>query len=81
MRNDSLQFRCQPVYLRVENVDTPFTAGCEPGQVLKIPISHGDGSYYADPETLATLEDGAAWSFATRRPTASSRRKPTPTAR
>jgi phosphoribosylformylglycinamidine synthase len=57
MRNDSLQFRCQPVYLRVENVHTPFSSGCEPGQVLKIPISHGEGSFYADPQTLAWLED------------------------
>jgi phosphoribosylformylglycinamidine synthase len=48
MRNDSLQFRCQPVNLRVENVGTPFTAQCRQGQVLEIPISHGDGSYYAD---------------------------------
>jgi phosphoribosylformylglycinamidine synthase len=57
MRNDSLQFRCQPVHLRVENVHTPFSGGCEPGQVLKIPISHGEGSFYADPQTLASLED------------------------
>ena len=56
MRNDSLQFRCQPVHLRTENVGTPFTRQCEPGQVLTIPISHGDGSYYADVETLAMLE-------------------------
>jgi len=56
-RNDSLQFRCQPAYLRVENVDTPFTGRCERGQVLTIPISHGEGSYYADAETLAALEE------------------------
>ncbi|HEY8491589.1 MAG TPA: phosphoribosylformylglycinamidine synthase subunit PurQ [Dehalococcoidia bacterium] len=55
-RNESLQFRCQPVHLRVETVDTPFTNQCRPGQVLRIPISHGDGAYYADPETLAALE-------------------------
>jgi phosphoribosylformylglycinamidine synthase len=57
MRNDSLQFRCQPVHLRVENVDTPFTTQCDLGQVLTIPISHGDGSYYADAATLAALEE------------------------
>jgi len=57
MRNDSLQFRCQPVHLRVENVDTPFTTECDLGQVLTIPISHGDGSYYADAATLAALEE------------------------
>ncbi len=55
-RNDSLQFRCQPVYLRTENAATRFTRECESGQVLKIPISHGDGSYYADADTLAMLE-------------------------
>ena len=57
MRNDSLQYRCQPVYLRTENVDTPFTSQCEPGQVLTIPIGHAEGSYYADAETLMMLED------------------------
>ncbi|MGD0765633.1 MAG: phosphoribosylformylglycinamidine synthase subunit PurQ, partial [Dehalococcoidia bacterium] len=57
MRNDSLQYRCQPVYLRTENVATPFTARCEPGQILTIPIGHADGSFYADPQTLALLED------------------------
>jgi phosphoribosylformylglycinamidine synthase I len=57
IRNDSLQFRCQPVDLRVENVDTPFSRTCRPGQVLRIPISHGEGSYYADDNTLALLEE------------------------
>ncbi len=47
MRNDSLQFRCQPVHLRVENVNTPFSRACRPGQMLRIPISHGEGSYDA----------------------------------
>ena len=56
MRNDSLQYRCQWVHLRVENTDTPFTLACEPGQVLRIPISHGEGRYFADEETLAQLE-------------------------
>jgi phosphoribosylformylglycinamidine synthase I len=57
MRNDSLQFRCQPVNLRVENAHTPFTAQCRRGQVLEIPISHGEGSYYADADALAMLEE------------------------
>jgi phosphoribosylformylglycinamidine synthase I len=56
MRNDSLQFRCIPVDLRVENTRTPFTLACARGQVLRIPISHGEGSYYADEVTLARLE-------------------------
>ena len=56
MRNDSLQYRCLWVHLRVENAETPFTVACRPGQVLRIPISHGEGRYVADEETLAALE-------------------------
>ena len=56
IRNESLQYRCLCVNLRVENADTTFSAACRPGQVLAIPISHGEGRYYADPETLARLE-------------------------
>ena len=56
MRNDSLQYRCEWVNLRVENIDTPFTNLCEPGQVLRVPISHGEGRYFADDKTLDELE-------------------------
>jgi phosphoribosylformylglycinamidine synthase I len=56
IRNESLQYRCLWVNLRVENADTAFSAACRPGQVLAIPISHGEGRYYADGETLARLE-------------------------
>ena len=56
MRNDSLQYRCQWVHLRVENTETPFTLAYRRGQVLRIPISHGEGRYFADQETLARLE-------------------------
>ena len=56
MRNDHLQFRCQPASLRVENAATPFTSAMTVGQVLDIPISHADGNYYADDQTLAHLE-------------------------
>jgi phosphoribosylformylglycinamidine synthase len=56
MRNDSLQFRCVPTHLRVENADTIFTAAAHPGDVLMVPVSHGEGSYYADPDTIARLE-------------------------
>src|SRR5258708_552865 len=58
MRNSSLQFRCQPTNLRVENTDTAFTTECQEGQVLRVPVSHGEGNYYADPETPAELEAG-----------------------
>ncbi|MGZ6391546.1 MAG: phosphoribosylformylglycinamidine synthase subunit PurQ [Ktedonobacterales bacterium] len=56
LRNDSLEFRCQWVNLRVENAATPFTRLCRPGQVLRIPISHGEGNYFADDATLDALE-------------------------
>jgi phosphoribosylformylglycinamidine synthase len=44
------------VHLRVEQTDTPFTSRCTVGQVLRIPIAHGEGNYFADPETIAALE-------------------------
>ena len=56
LRNESLQFRCQDVHLRVESIETPFTGLCRPGQVLRVPISHGEGRYYADEATLDELE-------------------------
>ena len=55
-RNVHLEFRCQWVHLRVEGADSPFTNAAEAGQVLRVPISHGEGSYFADPDTLARLE-------------------------
>ena len=55
-RNADLQFHCQWVHLRTENVATPFTNACTPGQVLRMPISHGEGNYYADDATLDVLE-------------------------
>lgn len=56
IRNKHLQFRCQWVNLRVETTLSPFTNSAEVGQVLRIPISHGEGSYYADSPTLCELE-------------------------
>ena len=55
MRNECLQYRCQSTYLMVENADTSFTRAMRPGQILKMPISHGEGKYHADPETLRQL--------------------------
>jgi phosphoribosylformylglycinamidine synthase subunit PurQ / glutaminase len=55
MRNECLQYRCQSTHLLVENAETPFTRALRPGQVLTMPISHGEGKYHADPETLRTL--------------------------
>lgn len=54
--NDCLQFRCGWTNVRVETTDTPFTAQARRGQVLRMPIAHGEGRYYADPETLARLK-------------------------
>jgi phosphoribosylformylglycinamidine synthase subunit PurQ / glutaminase len=56
MRNASLRFACKDVHLRVENASTPFTNEAEAGQVLRIPIAHGDGNYIADEDTLDELE-------------------------
>ncbi len=56
LRNSHLQFRCQWTDLRVENAGTAFTRACRKGQVLRIPISHGEGNYYADDEVLEQLE-------------------------
>lgn len=56
MPNNHLQYRCQWVYLRVENTSLPFANQCQEGQLLRIPISHYEGNYYADETTLAELE-------------------------
>jgi phosphoribosylformylglycinamidine synthase len=57
--NESLSFVCRDVDLIVETATTPFTARCEPGQRLTIPVKHGDGCWYADPELVAELESDA----------------------
>ena len=56
LRNRSVQFHCEHVIVKVEQTDTPFTVGCRAGQLLKLPIAHGEGNYYAEPETLDRLE-------------------------
>jgi phosphoribosylformylglycinamidine synthase len=56
LRNRGLKFLCQQVHVRVEQTDTPFTAACRTGQVLRIPIAHGEGNYFAEPEVIARLE-------------------------
>jgi phosphoribosylformylglycinamidine synthase len=56
LRNRDLKFHCEIVGVRVEQTDTPFTALAEVGQVLRLPIAHGEGNYYAPPETIAALE-------------------------
>lgn len=56
LRNKNLKFLCQHVHLRIENTVTPFTNRAQKGDVLKIPIAHFDGNYFAEPETLNTLK-------------------------
>ena len=56
IRNRDLKFHCEHVRVRVEQTDTPFTLGATKGQVLRIPIAHGEGNYFADPQTLEQLE-------------------------
>jgi len=55
VRNAGLQFVCQQVYLRVEKTDTPFTGGLKKGQLLRLPVKHGEGCYYADAKTLERM--------------------------
>ena len=56
LRNRGLKFRCEHVHVRVEQTDTPFTLRASTGQVLRIPIAHGEGNYFAEPEVLNDLE-------------------------
>jgi len=78
MRNAALKFICRDVYLRVEHSDTAFTRGYNAGQVIRVPVAHGEGNFVAAAATIARLEgeglvlfrytapDGAlapAWNF------------------
>ena len=55
-RNESLKFICKQVELKVENNETMFSAGYENGEVITIPVAHGEGNYYCDEETLSSLK-------------------------
>lgn len=57
MRNANLKFICKDVHLKVEQNDTPFLTNYEVGQVVRVPIAHHDGNYFADKDTLEELED------------------------
>lgn len=56
IRNKNLKFICEQVWLRVETANTPFTNACRKGQVLRVPIAHGEGSYFAEPSVIAELK-------------------------
>ncbi|NLT95636.1 MAG: phosphoribosylformylglycinamidine synthase subunit PurQ [Clostridia bacterium] len=57
VRNKELKFVCKDVYLKVENNRTPFTIDYAPGQVIKVPVAHGEGAYVCDPDTLERLKE------------------------
>jgi phosphoribosylformylglycinamidine synthase subunit PurQ / glutaminase len=57
IRNRGLKFICREVRLSVVTADSPFTSAAQPGQVLRLPIAHGEGCYYAESRTLDELED------------------------
>ena len=56
IRNRSLQFRCENVFLKTLTSESPFTNEIPAGKLMCIPVAHGEGCYFADPETLATLK-------------------------
>jgi phosphoribosylformylglycinamidine synthase len=56
MRNRNLKFICEHINMRVETTDTPFTSLCQRGQVISVPIAHGDGNYFCDAATLDELK-------------------------
>ena len=63
LSNAGLRFVCRDVHIRVENSQTPFTNGYQQGQILRIPVAHHDGQYFAEPDTLARLADGDQVAF------------------
>jgi len=67
-RNQNQKFICKHVHLRLEQPETPFTQVGQTGQVLRIPIAHGEGNYYADQETLRRLRDNGQIVFRYCRP-------------
>ncbi|MFA7079064.1 MAG: phosphoribosylformylglycinamidine synthase subunit PurQ, partial [Syntrophomonas sp.] len=56
LRNRSLKFICDKVYLKVKRNDTPFSNKLQPNEVINVPIAHGEGNYFCDAETLAELQ-------------------------
>jgi phosphoribosylformylglycinamidine synthase subunit PurQ / glutaminase len=65
VRNRSLQFRCEHVFLKTVTARSSFTNQLAPGQLLRVPIAHGEGCYFADQETLETLQhnDQILWQY------------------
>ena len=67
VRNRSLQFRCETIFLKIPTADSPFTSEVPEGRLLRVPIAHGDGCYFADDEALAKLraDDQILFQYAT----------------
>jgi len=63
MRNASLRFVCREVKLKVENTDSVFTRSYVRNQIIRTPVAHHDGNYFADPATLKSIEDGGQVAF------------------
>tara|TARA_B100000315_G_scaffold211376_1_gene208114 strand:- start:1844 stop:2542 length:699 start_codon:yes stop_codon:yes gene_type:complete len=63
MRNAGLKFICKDVHLKIERNDTPFAQGYSVGEVIRVPVAHHDGNYFADDETLKELEDNGRVGF------------------
>jgi phosphoribosylformylglycinamidine synthase len=60
LRNRSLTYVCRYVHLRVDSTDSPITASCRRGEILRMPVGHADGNYYAEPGALDRLEKTGA---------------------
>jgi phosphoribosylformylglycinamidine synthase len=56
IRNRGIKFRCEHIHVRVETINSPFTNACRKGQVLRIPIAHGEGNYFAEPSVIEQLQ-------------------------
>ena len=67
VRNRSLQFRCETIFLKIPTADSPFTSEVPKGRLLRVPIAHGEGCYFADDEALAKLraDDQILFQYAT----------------
>lgn len=65
IRNRSLQFRCEPVFLKTETANSPFTSQVPGGKLMRIPIAHGEGCFFADEQTRAELQanDQVLWRY------------------
>jgi len=66
IRNRSLQFRCEPIFLKTVTRDSAFTCSVPEGKLLQVPVAHGEGCYFADAETLAKLKanNQVLWQYA-----------------